>query len=381
MRPGQNKRLRGRNNNGRKGPNPLTRSFESNGPDVKIRGTAQHVAEKYLQLARDAQTSGDIVMAENLLQHAEHYFRLIAAAQQQSTNAYGRQSFEAENDVEDDDDDFTGIPDRFAPLAERLPPAPPAFQPPPTYSVRSRKCSRISRSRSPSKNGPSPSNRATSVRIARSGRRSADVPIATRIAADRTEARIVGTTTISSAAARRTSAVLAWGLSATATVTDSSRGPSRLPGEQPPLPISPAPWDCPLSSPRLQRSPSPRDRRQRPKPRRRRKSGAGRRNRRARNSTSHRVGGAGRVRPATRPARTTRPVRPRRANCLSGTEPTLKRPRRQARCGRSPRRGRRRRNRYGRNFCAASGRGPCRAGPCPARRPSRFLCISPKSAV
>ena len=135
MRPGQNKRLRGRNNNnGRKGPNPLTRSFESNGPDVKIRGTAQHVAEKYLQLARDAQTSGDIVMAENLLQHAEHYFRLIAAAQQQSTNAYGRQSFEAENDIEDDDDDFTGIPDRFAPLAERLPPAPPAFQAPPAYS-------------------------------------------------------------------------------------------------------------------------------------------------------------------------------------------------------------------------------------------------------
>jgi hypothetical protein len=135
MRPGQNKRLRGRNNNGgRKGPNPLTRSFESNGPDVKIRGTAQHVAEKYLQLARDAQTSGDIVMAENLLQHAEHYFRLIAAAQQQTTNAYGRQSFESENEVEDDDDDFTGVPDRFAPLAERLPPAQPAFQPQPAYS-------------------------------------------------------------------------------------------------------------------------------------------------------------------------------------------------------------------------------------------------------
>ena len=133
MRPGQNKRLRGRNNNntsGRKGPNPLTRSFESNGPDVKIRGTAQHVAEKYLQLARDAQTSGDIVMAENLLQHAEHYFRLIAAAQQQSAPGYGRQSFEAENDIDDDDDDdFTAIPDRFAPLAERLPA--PAFQPPP----------------------------------------------------------------------------------------------------------------------------------------------------------------------------------------------------------------------------------------------------------
>ena len=131
MRPGQNKRLRGRNN-GRKGPNPLTRSFESNGPDVKIRGTAQHVAEKYLQLARDAQSSGDIVMAENLLQHAEHYFRLISAAQQQANN-FGRQSFEAEDEGEDDDD-FTGIPDRFAPLAERLPtPAAPAFQTQPPY--------------------------------------------------------------------------------------------------------------------------------------------------------------------------------------------------------------------------------------------------------
>jgi hypothetical protein len=120
MRPGQNKRLRGRS--GRKGPNPLTRSFESNGPDVKIRGTAQHVAEKYLQLARDAQSSGDIVMAENLLQHAEHYFRLISAAQQQqqSVNGFGRQSFDVEIEDEDDDD-FAGVPDRFAPLSERLP--------------------------------------------------------------------------------------------------------------------------------------------------------------------------------------------------------------------------------------------------------------------
>ena len=78
MRPGQNKRMRGRNN--RKGPNPLTRTYESNGPDVKVRGTAQHIAEKYLQLARDAQSSGDPVMAESYLQHAEHYYRLIATA-------------------------------------------------------------------------------------------------------------------------------------------------------------------------------------------------------------------------------------------------------------------------------------------------------------
>ena len=74
----QNKRVRGRS---RKGPNTLSRSYESNGPDVKIRGTAMHVAEKYVQLARDAQASGDRVIAENYLQHAEHYFRIIAAAQ------------------------------------------------------------------------------------------------------------------------------------------------------------------------------------------------------------------------------------------------------------------------------------------------------------
>jgi len=81
MRQGQqSKRMRGRS---RKGPNPLTRSYESNGPDVKIRGTALHIAEKYAQLARDAHASGDRVHSENLLQHAEHYFRIVAAAQAQ----------------------------------------------------------------------------------------------------------------------------------------------------------------------------------------------------------------------------------------------------------------------------------------------------------
>ncbi|HET7675217.1 MAG TPA: DUF4167 domain-containing protein [Gammaproteobacteria bacterium] len=80
MRNGQ-KRMRGRGH--RKSQNPLTRVYESNGPDVKIRGTANHIAEKYIQLARDAQSSGDPVAAENYYQHAEHYFRLIAAAQEQ----------------------------------------------------------------------------------------------------------------------------------------------------------------------------------------------------------------------------------------------------------------------------------------------------------
>ncbi len=81
MRQGQqNRRGRGRN---RKGQNPLTRSFESNGPDMKIRGTPAHIAEKYISLARDALSSGDPVLAENYLQHAEHYNRIIMSFREQ----------------------------------------------------------------------------------------------------------------------------------------------------------------------------------------------------------------------------------------------------------------------------------------------------------
>jgi Domain of unknown function (DUF4167) len=81
MRQGQqNRRGRGR---GRKPQNPLARNYESNGPDVKIRGTAAHIAEKYMSLARDALASGDMVGAESYLQHAEHYNRIIMAAQSQ----------------------------------------------------------------------------------------------------------------------------------------------------------------------------------------------------------------------------------------------------------------------------------------------------------
>jgi hypothetical protein len=85
MRQGQqNRRGRGRsNNNNRKGQSPLTRSFESTGPEVKIRGTPSHIAEKYMSLARDATSSGDPVLAENYLQHAEHYNRIIQAARDQ----------------------------------------------------------------------------------------------------------------------------------------------------------------------------------------------------------------------------------------------------------------------------------------------------------
>ena len=67
----------------------MTRSFESNGPDVKIRGTPAHIAEKYMTLARDAQSSGDPVLAENYLQHAEHYNRIIMAFREQQMQHSG----------------------------------------------------------------------------------------------------------------------------------------------------------------------------------------------------------------------------------------------------------------------------------------------------
>ena len=97
MRPGQNKRSRGRNGGGGGGPHGggphgggphqgnrprpphRVQTFDSNGPSVKIRGNAYQVFERYVAMAREAQTSGDRVAAENLYQHAEHYFRVMNA--------------------------------------------------------------------------------------------------------------------------------------------------------------------------------------------------------------------------------------------------------------------------------------------------------------
>lgn len=130
MRPGQqNKRGRGRNNNNgnqnRKGSNPLTRTYDSSGPDVKIRGTAQHIAEKYAALARDAQSAGDRVIAENYLQHAEHYNRIIAAAQAQMQDRFQRDDRQDHQDRDQDELDQV--------FAETAPPpaAAPASDPQP----------------------------------------------------------------------------------------------------------------------------------------------------------------------------------------------------------------------------------------------------------
>ena len=113
------KRQRGRNrggggggngNNGGGGGKPthnVNRAFDSNGPDnVKIRGHAQHVYEKYQQLARDATLSGDRVLAENYLQHAEHYFRLIRSIQPQrpASEIVGRDVFASGYDIDFEDE-------------------------------------------------------------------------------------------------------------------------------------------------------------------------------------------------------------------------------------------------------------------------------------
>ena len=88
------KRSRGR---GRRQQNPVNRSYDSNGPDVRVRGTASQVFEKYQALARDATSSGDRVMAENYQQHAEHYFRILQSVQPPSSENY-----QAANGVSED---------------------------------------------------------------------------------------------------------------------------------------------------------------------------------------------------------------------------------------------------------------------------------------
>ena len=102
MRQGQNKnRMRGRGN-GRKGGNPRNQSFESNGPEVKVRGNAQQVVEKYLTLARDASSAGDRINAESYYQFAEHYYRVMNAAneQQRQQQQQQQQNAEAEGDAQ-----------------------------------------------------------------------------------------------------------------------------------------------------------------------------------------------------------------------------------------------------------------------------------------
>jgi len=104
-------RGRGRGGGGGSGGKPqqqnANRAFDSNGPEgVKVRGNAQTVFEKYQQLARDATSGGDRVLAENYLQHAEHYFRLLRALQPQrpASEILGRDQFQSGYDIDFEDE-------------------------------------------------------------------------------------------------------------------------------------------------------------------------------------------------------------------------------------------------------------------------------------
>ena len=116
MRQGPNTRRSRSRGNGRRQNVPLRhQTFDSNGPDVRIRGNAFQVHEKYLALARDAASSGDRIAAENYLQHAEHYFRIINQineasgdnGQQRGRNGRtdGGAPVNGQDDDEEDDDE------------------------------------------------------------------------------------------------------------------------------------------------------------------------------------------------------------------------------------------------------------------------------------
>lgn len=86
MRPGNqnnrnNNRQRSRGRRQNNSGNAANKVYDSNGPDVRVRGSAQTVADKYLQLAADAQSQGDRIKTESYFQYAEHYLRIVAANQ------------------------------------------------------------------------------------------------------------------------------------------------------------------------------------------------------------------------------------------------------------------------------------------------------------
>src|SRR5271170_6773518 len=145
MRPGQNKRSRGRNGGGGGGGGPhqhnnnrprlphRIQTFDSNGPSVKIRGNAYQVFERYVALAREAQASGDRVAAENFYQHAEHYFRIMNALGEGQGQGPPRPTTPA--DLEMAGGDGEAREDEEAQVQPALPlvPFPPGDDQPPSY--------------------------------------------------------------------------------------------------------------------------------------------------------------------------------------------------------------------------------------------------------
>ena len=104
---------------------PLNRNhvFDSSGPDLRIRGTAQQLFEKYLQLGRDATGAGDRVMAESYFQHAEHYFRILNAMNQAQQAQQGgspqRRPYGQDGDGEQDEQQPAGFGEQPSGHADR----------------------------------------------------------------------------------------------------------------------------------------------------------------------------------------------------------------------------------------------------------------------
>lgn len=123
----------GQNRGGGGGPRPPHRSqtFDSNGPNVKIRGNAYQVFERYLALAREAQSSGDRIAAENFYQHAEHYFRVMNA----NGEAFQRQQQQQQQQMQPEIEPMEGEGEQpeeahFVQI-QPAPPSPPPPAPPP----------------------------------------------------------------------------------------------------------------------------------------------------------------------------------------------------------------------------------------------------------
>jgi Domain of unknown function (DUF4167) len=134
MRPGPNKRSRGRNN----GNNPhhnrprlphRIQTFDSNGPNVKIRGNAYQVFERYVALAREAAASGDRIVAENLYQHAEHYFRVMNANGEANMHGAPRPTTPADPEMSGAEEERRE-PDETLIQPSPTPHSPPDDQPP-----------------------------------------------------------------------------------------------------------------------------------------------------------------------------------------------------------------------------------------------------------
>lgn len=100
-------RKRNNNNGNRRSGNNRSQVFDSNGPDVRIRGTAYQVSEKYEALAKDAAASGDITMEQNYLQHAEHYLRIISSFEQDGSDDRQRSTRSREKSENDEDGDLS----------------------------------------------------------------------------------------------------------------------------------------------------------------------------------------------------------------------------------------------------------------------------------